>query len=515
MHLPSLKHLTLLGLLTVGTVAYGGLFGESEAEKEARIATHVAELMRKPNELIAQAEAAADANNLDEAIRLFDQALMVFDEIEKSENTAGSAFSTFRIKKFHCISMLDALALQRNEVMDVRQAVTDTSDLESRLAQERAALLKEDESDALTTKLPTPPTWQEQFHAQEKVIAEAEKVCQTLNREYVELEKECDEQEKRFTKAARDHSAADAAVFMARTALKGTEALLSSDKPEDKQLYNEALATYQRTKDDLVEAKALLDQERSQTDALKAREEALEKKMATAQSAVTEARAGLDVIRKEIAKETAEAKRKAEEEKHRLEAETLLKQQAEAAARAQALAQKQAQEATQNMNSAEARAQATEEAKALTEELAWCEELWHLKKIDALEQRILEAAVRWTDEPAFMVYLARIRLVQGRLDDALEIAATIPPTGQTGIQARMVAAGVYLSKNKPLEAMKVLETTMQEHPTDPTPCFNMAIVLLRLPEVDPKRDIAAKYYERSIELGGKRSAVIERRLNME
>ncbi len=516
MSLHSFKCLFVLACLSVGTLAYGGLFGETEAEKEARIATHVAELLRKPNELIAQAEMAAEAENLDEAIRLFDQALHAFVEIEQNENTEGSAFSTFRIKKFHCISMLDALALKRNEVMDVRQAVTDTSDLEARLAQERAELLKEDEAEALTKKLPTPPTWQEQFTAQEKAIAEAEANCAKLNKAWVALDAEVQQAQEAFAQKARNHSTADAAVFMAQTALTESEAQAqASATPENKAQFEAALAAYQKAKDDVVEAKASLEKAREQIKALDERKEALREKLKAAQDAVTKAKAELDVIRKEMARERAEAKQKQEEEQHRLAAETLLKQQKEAAARAQALAQKQAEETAKNLNSAEARAQATAKAKALAEEMAWCEELWHLKKVDALEARIMEAAVAYPEEPLFMVYLARIRLVQGRLDDALEIAATIPPTGKACLQAQMVAAGVYLAKKKPLEAMKVLEVTMQEYPTEPAPCFNMAVVLLRLPEVDPKRDIAAMYYERSIELGGKRSAVIERRLNME
>ncbi len=509
------KILLLSAMLALSTPLSAGLFGESQTEKEARIATHVAELLRKPNELIAQAEMAHEAGDTEEAIRLFDQALAVFLEIERSENTEGSAFSTFRIKKFHCVSMLDALALKSNAVKDVRQAVTDTSDLEARLAQEREALLEEDARQNPTLDLPTPPTWQEQLRTQERTIAEAEEACAKLNREFVALDAKREQEETQFSKAAREHSAADAAVFMAQAALAQTQTMETTNAQEKAELVAAAKASLRTAQENLAKAKDALEKARAQVEATRAQHAALEEKRTAAQQAVVDAQAGAELIRQEVLKEQAEAKRKEADEQRRLEAETLLRKQQEAAARAQALAQKQAQEATRNLNSSEARAEATANAKALAEELAWCEELWRLKKIDTLEQRIMEAAVQWPTETSFLVMLARIRLVQGRLDDALEIAATIPPTGTTGLQARMVASGVYLAKNHPLEAMKVLEAALEDNPSHPTPYFNMAVVLLRLPEVDPDRDIAARYYARSIELGGNRSAVLERRLNME
>jgi hypothetical protein len=70
-------------------------------------------------------------------------------------------------------------------------------------------------------------------------------------------------------------------------------------------------------------------------------------------------------------------------------------------------------------------------------------------------------------------------------------------------------------KGQAFEAMKILEPVMEAFPEDPDVYYNMAIVLVRLPEIDPKRDIAAKYYTRSVELGGCRSLTLERRLDME
>ena len=114
-----------------------------------------------------------------------------------------------------------------------------------------------------------------------------------------------------------------------------------------------------------------------------------------------------------------------------------------------------------------------------------------------------------------MLHLARLRLIQGQEDDALELVSMIADKGEIGKKAAFVAAGAYMVKGLPMEAMKILEPLEKQSPEDPDVCYNMAIVLVRLPEVDPTREIAAQYYTRSVELGGKRSLVLERRLNME
>ena len=48
------------------------------------------------------------------------------------------------------------------------------------------------------------------------------------------------------------------------------------------------------------------------------------------------------------------------------------------------------------------------------------------KRVDALEAALLKHAVTWPEEPGFLLYLARLRLLQGRPDDALEIVGTVP-----------------------------------------------------------------------------------------
>ncbi len=470
----------LLLCLSAAMPVQAGLFGESEAEKEAKVVEHVADLMREPNKLIAQAQDATEAGDIEEAIRLFSQAQDMFLQIEAEEDTKDPAFATFRLKKFHCISMLDALALKRSEVMDVRQAVTDTSELEARLAKEREAIVQEEEAQKQATELPKPPTWQDQLKTKVLECEAAEATVIAAEQALAALDQTISEGEIAIKEAAKAYSAADAALFVARTQKGDVEA---------------ATATAQACQETLKQAREAVAKAKSSRGAA-------EKKVADAQQILAQRQAELKVIRQEIAAEeaaaAAEQARLAEEQK-RLEAEALLKQQ-EAAREAEKL------------RAAEAKAAA--DAEELKAEIAWCQELWRLKRIEALEKRITEAAVKW-NAPEFMVLLARIRMVQGRYDDALEIAAMVPGEGEVGLQAQMVASGVYLTKNQPFEAMKVLEVALKAHPENPTPWFNMAVTLLRLPEIDPKRDLAARHYNRSVELGGKRSAAVERRLNME
>ncbi|MGN0890487.1 MAG: hypothetical protein ACI4W7_02415, partial [Candidatus Spyradenecus sp.] len=164
--------LALLLTVALPVPLQAGLFGESEAEKEAKVAKHVADLLREPNRLIAQAQTAAEAGDTEEAIRLFRQAQTRLEEIEMEEDTSTPAFATLRLKKFHCISSLDALALKRAEVQDNRQAVTDTSDLEARLAEERKALADKAAEAEKAAALARPPTLADQLRdAQQRVMA--------------------------------------------------------------------------------------------------------------------------------------------------------------------------------------------------------------------------------------------------------------------------------------------------------------------------------------------------------
>lgn len=494
---------------TTPTLAF---FWESEEEKAAKVAKHVADLLREPNLVIANAQAAAESGDLEEAIRLFREAQTMLETIEMEEDTAGSAFSTLRLKKFHCVSMLDALALKRSEVMDVRQAVTDTDDLEARLAAERAKIIEKEKPKTKTVVPENPPTFAEQLVTERQALAKAEQELAAETAKVEELIAAIAEASEAFTEAARAHSAADAEVYLATQKFSQ----LSFSTPKDEQEDPDSDYAKAKTEKEQKEAARLAAHATMQA-AKKHREELTLKMQATEgilkkkQTDIETLRQGVDVLQRTIAKEEAEAKAKIEAEKRRLEAETLLKQQQKAAEEARL----RAEQAAKQKLAAEAKAKAEADKAEMQKTLAWCKELWRLKRIDDLEKHVTDAAIKWPNEFEFMVLLARIRLIQERADEALEIASTIPAGGECGLQAKLIASAVYLIKEKPMEAMKLLETAMQDAPNNPAPYFNMAITLLRLPGVDPDRSIAVRYYTRSVELGGKRSYLLEQRLNME
>ena len=63
--------LLLALLIGCAPVVHAGLFGESDEEKEARVAKHVADVLREPNKIIAQAQEAVERGDVEEGIRLF------------------------------------------------------------------------------------------------------------------------------------------------------------------------------------------------------------------------------------------------------------------------------------------------------------------------------------------------------------------------------------------------------------------------------------------------------------
>ena len=495
----SFLNLLIVLSLFCAPMVKAGLFGESEEEKEARIAKHVAEVLREPNKVIAQAQDAVEKKDIEEGIRLFRKAQALLEAVEAKEDTSGSAFASLRLKKFHCISMLDALVLKQSEVMDVRQAVTDTSELAARLRQEREALAREAEKSENQNNLPRPPTLADQLAVEEGKLNVARAQLERLQMEQQKIRADEQRAQEAFAVAARLHTAADTKAFMADQAVKKAEKEGAS-KAVLAPLIND-LTVAQKALD---EAKAALQTAKTFRQSAMTAVEEMGKRVHASEEEVAQAQRSVDVLRKAMADE-AEAKRKKiaaekakqEAEQQRLAAENLKKKQAEAEA------------------AERARMQAEKEAKALQSELQVCEELWRMKRIESFEKRIGEALVKWPESQELMVQLARLRLVQGQEEDALELVAMISNAGETGKQAAFVAAGAYMVKGMPLDAMKVLEPVMLANPKDPDVFYNMAVVLVRLPEVDPHREIAAKYYTKSIELGGRRSLVLERRLEME
>jgi hypothetical protein len=515
----TLKHiLPLVLLFSVTAPAYAlWPFSKSEEELQAEAAIRVAELLRKPKGTMAQAQIAIEEGDLEGAIQLYRQAISEFNDIERTEDTSGSIFSELRIKKFHCSSMLDALILRRSEVMDVRRAVSDTSELEARLAQEREALKKENQKKS-SQKKSTAATNETISNVHEKLLKEEEQKLalarqevQKIKHKMVLAQKTFNESQAAFDALAKQHTEADSNAFLAQRnyrQISSDENASKKDIASAKQIADNATAYAKQVKTELEKIRA----------ELKASEEALE------QTEIEQINANENLKRiswqvenrRELAQKEAEkqrlAKKAAEEEARKSqEAINLLKKQKEAEENIRFAKE---QEEKKLQADAISRAEAEKLRQRLELELDLCEDLWKSKDIDELERRLMTNCEQWPNEHIFLIYLARIRLLQERVDDALDLVGLIPESGQTGLQARLIAAAVYLKKNQPEEAKKVLEQAMKDAPNAPEPYFNMAITLLRLPRLDPNRDISAKYYTRSVELGGKRSFLLERRLEM-
>lgn len=479
-----------------------GWFSDDEEVAQAK---HVADLLREPSKLISQAQDAFDKGNLEESIRLFSEARERFREIEQKEDTSGAAFAPLRLKKFRCISMLDALALQRANTQDRRQAVTDTSDLEARLAKERTTVKEGREAEAKAKATPVPPNDAQLLAEAEAALPKAQAFAKDAAETLAKVEAEVREAGEAFTAAAKRNTAADAAAFVAQSAATKAQAEGNA---------GEATAALLKAKTEAAQAQEALKLARARLDDATARRKVAEVNAVRAQGAADEARLRVETLRKAVAaqKAKAEAERKAQEA---LEAKELLRRQKEA--ERLAAEERERVRAAQAKAQADAKAKANAEAaqKALQQAIAQCEELWRLKRVEALEQKLTTCAGKWPEQPEFLALLAKLRLTQNRPDDALELAAMVPAKGAAGAQARLVAAGAYLAKGRPTEAMRVLEEAMKADPKSPAPYFNMAVTLLRLPEIDPDRALAARYYTQSVELGGKRSGALERRLGME
>ncbi len=515
---PTSVWMRLLPLLVLGlgvpAQASAGWFGESEKEKAAKVAAHVADLLREPNLLIAQAQNAAEAGDTEGAISLFRQAQTLLEQAEAAEDTSGSAFATLRLKKFHCISMLDALALKRAEVMDVRQAVTDTSDLEARLAKERAALEAKNKPKKTAEALPTrPPTLAEQLQSERQALKSASTATQAARVALVAAQADVKRAQEAVQAAAQANTAADAKLFLADQNAQKWIKQLGVDSPEAQQ----AREVWASAHADAMKAKQAWEQAKVKQAQAEEAQRTAEANVNAALNAEATIYRGVEVLERAEKKARAEqeAKARVEAKKRAEEAERARKKaEAEAAAKRQAQqeAEKKAQEAAKQAK-AEADAKAAQEA--LKGEIDWCYELWRQKNVEVLERRLTEATAKHPDTPEFLLLLARLRLMQGQREDAVEIAGMIPEKGKLGVQAQLVIAGAYLSENRTLEAMKLLEKVMRSAPQDPAPYFNMAVVMTHLPDIDPKGEVAAKYYRRSVELGGKRSQALEERLSME
>ncbi len=497
-----------LCLLCASPMMAGFFWGDNDTEIEAERAEKVADLMREPRVKIAEAQLLADEGKIEDAIAMFREAQTMIEKIESENDTSDVSFASLRLTKFHCISMLDDLILRRVKVNDTRQAVTDTSDLEARLKQEREALKQSEEAARKKDEAPKPPTLQELLPDLEAKVVATQAIVTEQTAKLAEARQASQTLQEEIRAASQAYTRADGIRFIVETALRqgtpidaATEAMLpktDDNSPEAKLAAAEAaVATCKQALDALVDSKLPM------VEAIAAAERSVNEAKEALKQATVERDAVLKAIQAEVeaakAKALAEEKAKAEAaeaERKRLAAEELKRQQAAAAA------------------AAKAKAEALAKQKELETSLAWCEEMWHQKRIDTLEKALAEVFEASPNEPRALILLAKLRILQGRAQDALELVAFVPDIDAQAANAQVVAAAAYVALNRPMEAMSMLELALKSNPTLPAPYMNMATVLMMLPAGQSQPEIAEQYYRKAVELGAKRNRTLEKKLNI-
>ncbi len=520
------KPLLLLALaFSLYLPLYAGWFGESEEEKEAAIAERVADLMRPPRAKIAEAQLLADEGQIEDAIKLFREAQTELEKIERENDTRHTAFAALRLTKFHCISMLDDLVLRRSKVNDTRQAVTDTTDLELRLAKEREAARKAQEEAKKKTVLeaPTPPTLADMLPKMEAELAVAKRDLEAIGEQLKGARAALSLAQQDTLEMAQAYTYADGLRVVVENAVKNN---LPITPDVEKMLPEvEGKKTPQAQLEAITQAvkmaKGDLDTAKKQVDTAQKALDATELRHTEQQQVVSKTQHEIDVVKAEIAREAAAARAKAEAEakakaaaeeaeRNRLAAEAIARKQAEAARLAQ---EKKAAEAKAKAD-AKAKREAAEKQKKIDRAVAWCEELWNQKQIEQLETNLTKLLQLAPNDARGLVLLAKLRLLQQRPEDALELVALVPATDPRCVDAQMVGAGAYVSLKRPMDAITLLEQALQKAPTNPSAYMNMATVLLMTPAGRAQPDIAEQYYRKAIDLGAKRNYTLEKKLNI-
>ncbi len=124
------------GVLSAGAAWYWP-FGKDDASREPRLS----ELMEPATELIDSAADLADQGKVDEAVAAYHKALdeLARIELENPERAAKAEFATVRNKRAYIESAIDSLLLTQARRNAKAVSVTDTSEIERKFAEERAA----------------------------------------------------------------------------------------------------------------------------------------------------------------------------------------------------------------------------------------------------------------------------------------------------------------------------------------------------------------------------------------
>ena len=140
-------------------------FGSDEGPDESP--RRISELMEPATKLIDEASDFAADGKVDESVESYRKALMELDRIEREnpERAKGSEFATLRNKRAYVNAAIDSMLLGQVKRNAKAVAVSDTTELERKLAEERGAKdsssaartsgLDEDEKPAGRLKKPT------------------------------------------------------------------------------------------------------------------------------------------------------------------------------------------------------------------------------------------------------------------------------------------------------------------------------------------------------------------------
>ncbi len=112
-------------------------FGSDEGPEESP--RRISELMEPATKLIDEASDFASDGKVDESVEAYRKALMELDRIEREnpERAKGSEFATLRNKRAYVNAAIDSMLLSQVKQNARAVAVSDTTELERKLAEER------------------------------------------------------------------------------------------------------------------------------------------------------------------------------------------------------------------------------------------------------------------------------------------------------------------------------------------------------------------------------------------
>ena len=110
------------------------------SDEESADEPRISELMEPATELIDEASDLAADGKIDESVEKYRKALNELDriEMENPERSKGSEFATLRNKRAYVNAAIDSMLLSQVQQNAKVVAVSDTTELEKRLAEERA-----------------------------------------------------------------------------------------------------------------------------------------------------------------------------------------------------------------------------------------------------------------------------------------------------------------------------------------------------------------------------------------